>query len=332
MHRYSWIVWLTLSNKEPELLISIFLSFLFGSEESLGYDPTIRRYPGDHIYYEYKVEDRYFRTSKSLSNYRSLGITGRMTRVWKAREISDFGGPYVQKKSVALKDVWLDQGAQTELQIQGKIFKAIERERDLYDAGEPSRLQAFSDFALLFDGVKKNLENGSFRKYFMTIDCDYVGQATKPMPARAVPTAGLFTRVEETTRTFTISGADRSRARDIIIRPSPNTTAMQTDASLCSAPHNSMPTPSSAPLSTMGPTTDNNTLPTRLFQPKKRYYLVFSEVGQALYDVPTLPIFFKALSDVLLGERIVPYCRGSCSPPFTSTGFPVYRKLGSSRH
>lgn len=29
---------------------------------------------------------------------------------------------------------------------------------------------------------------------------------------------------------------------------------------------------------------------------------MFAEVGHALHDVPTLPIFFQVLSDVLLGE------------------------------
>lgn len=185
----SGIIWLTLSNKEPRLLISIFLSFLFGREETLGYDPTIRRFPGNHVYYEYKVGNCYFRTLGSLSNLRSLDITGRMTRVWKAEEISGSGGPSLEKGPVALKDVWLDQGAQTELEVQDKIFKAVWQEKELHDAGKPSRLNAFPELSALHKVVKALLESGDFQKYFMTIECNHVGQTTKPVPAGAVPTS-----------------------------------------------------------------------------------------------------------------------------------------------
>ncbi len=226
-----------------------------------------------------------------------------MTRVWKAEEISEFGGRSLGKKPVALKDVWLDKGAPTELEIQDKIFKAIQWEKDLHDTGEPSRLQAFPETSALLKVVKASLKSGDFQKYFMTIECDHVGPATKPVPAGAVPAAGLFTQKEEAGRTFSIKGSDPSRACDIVVRPSPNTTAaMQANVFM----HTPSPTPTlpSTHPPTTDPTTDHGNPPLRLYQPKNRYYLVFAEVGQALRDVLTLPIFFQALSNVFLGEFI----------------------------
>ncbi len=252
-----------------------------------------------------------------------------MTRVWKAKEISEFGGPSLGKEPVALKDVWLDQDAKTELEIQNEIFKAIKREKELFDANLISRLDFLP--TEIRNSILVDFDNDNFRKYFMAIDCDDVGQTTKPIPADAVPTAGLFKQKEKATRAFSVPGSDRSRARDIAVRPSPNTTAaMQTDISTRSEALSSAPTPSPAPAPTMDPTTDNDSSPMRSYKPKNRYYLVFAEVGLALYDVPTLPILFLALRDILLGEFIELHRTTPCSLSVASTGFPVYWQLGSS--
>src|SRR5262245_16382867 len=98
---------------------------MFGSTTALGYDEAIRRCcpPGERIHYEYRIIDsqkrlRYFRTRESLSSYRSLVITGRMTRVWRAVEIDSFEGKEITGEAVALKDVWLDELADIESTIQ----------------------------------------------------------------------------------------------------------------------------------------------------------------------------------------------------------------------
>ncbi len=277
---------LSLIGKEPRRLISIFVSFLFGREEGLGYDPAIRRFLGDRVYYEYEVGNKYYRTLGSLSSYRSLGITGRMTRVWRATEITGFNGSIIDEKEVALKDVWLDQNASTERQIQNKIFEAIDREKLLLERGGASRLKMFAGEALadVHGRAEAELKSGKFRDYFMTIHCDHVGQVTKPAPAGAIPTCGLFTDPGDTQcRNVRLEGSDPSRDHDINVRPS-SSSARRSDAS--------------AQVTPCAPTTYT----ARQYQPKKRYFLVFLEVGQALDNVSTIPVLFEALQDIAMGQ------------------------------
>ncbi|KAF9439963.1 hypothetical protein P691DRAFT_620705, partial [Macrolepiota fuliginosa MF-IS2] len=68
--------------------ISVFLSLIFADKAALGYDPMIHRSSIGGTAYTYQIPvdgvTRYFKSTRTLSSYRSLGITGRMTRVWKA--------------------------------------------------------------------------------------------------------------------------------------------------------------------------------------------------------------------------------------------------------
>ncbi|KAF8176470.1 hypothetical protein BJ912DRAFT_1045964 [Pholiota molesta] len=98
---------LTSGIQDPRLLIKVLMSFLFATEEELGYDPMVIREPGGTYIFKVPVDGkpgRFFRTEKSLSEYRSCNITGRMTRVWQVGEFSSIEDTGKAKASFVLKD------------------------------------------------------------------------------------------------------------------------------------------------------------------------------------------------------------------------------------
>ncbi|KAF8882556.1 hypothetical protein BD779DRAFT_1674902 [Infundibulicybe gibba] len=116
--------------------------------------------------WEQSGKKRYFQTRGLIAEYRSLCITGRMTRVWKAVEL-DQEQTSVVGEPVVLKDIWLEEAAQTEKQIQDKIF---------------SDIRSFADV----------LKKDKYKDYFLHILCDYQGETTKPLAPTASTKFGLF--------------------------------------------------------------------------------------------------------------------------------------------
>ncbi|KAF9449336.1 hypothetical protein P691DRAFT_728158 [Macrolepiota fuliginosa MF-IS2] len=255
-------------------LISVFLSFIFADEASLGYDPTVHRSAAGDISYTYQIPMdgaiRYFKSTGTLSSYRSLGITGHMTRVWKAIEVSSPGGlPIPGKKEVALKDVWSEEDATLEKVVQDAIFAEVEKQKDLKKNGQASRLDLVTqwktkiDFANIFQG-------NTYQKYFVKIEGDYQGTTTKIKPQDATPTTGLFFH-------------NRPRDGD--------------------------PTTHQIPGS--GSTRDHGDVtPPRTYKPKKRYNVVYSEICTALHDVVNLKTSFKALEDALRLALVILFITG----------------------
>lgn len=208
-----------------------------------------------------------------------------MTRVWKAREISNFGGAYLSRGVVALKDVWLDKDAKTERKIQEEIFEAVEDAIAQKDQ-DGSRLKLVLDSS----GTKKTADHIStiienYKNYFMNIECDQEGMITKDKHRDAHPKAGLFSPSEQSSvqkRSRQITGADPARNRGSPLHPSPSHTQ----------------------------TTEQNS-DVRKFLAKKRYLVVFSDVGEALHDITDFGTTFSALKDIVSGESIIPFHRHS---------------------
>lgn len=265
-------------------MISIFLSLLFDDEKGLGYDPNVRRCCGDIIHYEYEVpaEDgsRYYRTCRALSSYRSLGISGRMTRVWEAVQISGFGGSVLLPSTpVALKDVWLDEGAMTERQIQTKIFDAVEDECTKHKGGRKSRLDLIAPLRKTMGGTPLEIiVGGKYRDYFMNISCDGKGQRLKNKPNSATPVRGLFSSEnpkDVSSRSRRIPNADQSRNMGTPVHPFQR------------SPHTDV--------------AHHQIHQNRSYRAKERYFLVYEDVCTALHDAPNLPTSFKALLDAWMG-------------------------------
>ena len=139
----------------------------------------------------------------------------------------------------------------------------------------------------------------------MAIDCEHHGQSTKPVPTGAVATTDLFVEQEEAQgRSFRLDGADPSRGRDSLVRPSSTTSARSARANgSSSASARATPTPATTPISApINTAPDNTESILRAYQPKRRYFLVFLDVGQALHDLTSLPMLFQALKDVIFGN------------------------------
>ena len=95
----------------------------------MGFDSTVHRIELEgKIRYVYELRQKapgeklYFRTMGTIFNSRTACISGRKTRVWRAIQVSGPDGLEIKgDKEVALKDVWLDKGSQTEKQNQDSI-------------------------------------------------------------------------------------------------------------------------------------------------------------------------------------------------------------------
>ncbi|KAL4259871.1 Fungal-type protein kinase domain-containing protein [Pleurotus pulmonarius] len=168
--------------ENPRLLIKVFMSFLFATEEELGYDPMVTRdAKGDYIYRIPSIEqgrqcDRFFRTTASIAEYRSNNITGRMGRVWKAVECNPNGDVLSPREPFrVLKDVWLEDSALTESQIQSQIFADIKK---FFSSTQDKRYVAFQK---LQPSISELEHEDRYQKYFITIVTDYEGKRTKPL-------------------------------------------------------------------------------------------------------------------------------------------------------
>ncbi|KAF8870816.1 hypothetical protein BD779DRAFT_509185 [Infundibulicybe gibba] len=167
-------------------LTAVCLSFMFSSDEEMGYDPCVTQSKDDYIYH-FEGKDRYFRTRRLIAEYRSLCITGRMTRIWEAVEVNREQTREI-RKPVVLKDVWLDAVAQTEKQIQDEIFHDIQASSEsvLDPHGQ------LEEFPAMRARLGQVLAKGRYKEYFLRIECDYQGKITKPLAPSASPKRGLF--------------------------------------------------------------------------------------------------------------------------------------------
>ncbi|KAG9218193.1 hypothetical protein CCMSSC00406_0005874 [Pleurotus cornucopiae] len=259
--------------ENPRLLIKVFMSFLFATEEELGYDPMVTRdAKGDYIYRIPSTEqgqqrDRFFRTTASIAEYRSNNITGRMTRVWKVVECNPSGAVLSPSgPSRVLKDVWLEDSALTEAQIQSQIFEDIQKFfRDKQDA----RYLAFEELQPSISHLERN---DSYKKYFIQIVTDYEGRRTKPRSPNSERKRRLFSNVKPialpTTSNRGGSGTPRPTESKITFDEGP-----------------------------------------REFAPRKQYRVIFGEVCEAVGDLGTVGEVADVLSQAIVALRLM-YCAG----------------------
>jgi len=137
----------------------------------MGYDPYVTRY--SHIQYVYEIGNRFFRTEDVISGYRSNNISGRMARIWSAREVDSNkeDAKPIGTAQCVLKDVWLEAGAKTEMDIQRDLFYDIEQ---FWKTNPPAGLEN------LWNVHKGLVTSGGYRDYFLCHEVDYSGETTKP--------------------------------------------------------------------------------------------------------------------------------------------------------
>ncbi|EAU81277.2 other/FunK1 protein kinase [Coprinopsis cinerea okayama7 len=196
--------------KEPRKFIKVLLSFLFATEEELGYDPKVTRVRDGYIF-ELNGTDgtRFFRTQGApLSEYRSSNITGRMTRVWKVVEVrsNSAAAAKLREKPFVLKDVWIEEGASTEREVQEEMFKDIRGYWTAVDVETEPRLRSVQVEAAK---LKEEVLNETFQKWFLPIRWDCVGGTTRPAPDKAQRRRGLLLKKEDIPPPVAHSGTTR---------------------------------------------------------------------------------------------------------------------------
>ncbi|KAF4563849.1 hypothetical protein EYR36_003093 [Pleurotus pulmonarius] len=259
--------------ENPRLLIKVFMSFLFATEEELGYDPMVTRdAKGDYIYRIPSTErgqqrDRFFRTTVSIAEYRSNNITGRMGRVWKVVECNPTGDVLSPgEPSRVLKDVWLEDSALTESQIQSLIFEDL---KTFFVDKQDKRYLAFEKLQPSLSDLEKD---DAYKKYFIQILTDYEGTRTKPPFAKSQRKRGLFSAVEALSLPAT---SDRGGSGTH--RPTESKLAFD-----------------------KGP---------REFALRKQYRVIFGEVCEAVGDLGTVGEVADVLSQAVVALRLM-YCAG----------------------
>ncbi|EAU87483.2 other/FunK1 protein kinase [Coprinopsis cinerea okayama7 len=245
--------------KEPKKLIKVLLSFLFATEEELGYDLKVTSVGDDYIFeMGSQTTPRFFRTQgPPLSEFRSSCITGRMTRVWKVVEVDSAskdaavlrdGTPFV------LKDVWIEESAMTERQVQQALFKDIEDYWRNVDVETEARLEKVHDTAR---ELQAQVRSGEYKKWFLTIFLDYEGRRSRRLPKSARQRRGLLLKEGEVPPLASHSGTTR-------------------------------------PLSQA----ESSNLP-RLFAPKKQYRALIEEVCIPVGDIERLDQVFHVLDGAI---------------------------------
>ncbi|TFK28310.1 hypothetical protein FA15DRAFT_652961 [Coprinopsis marcescibilis] len=115
-----------------EKFVEIILSLHFATSEELGYDPHVTRLADGKYLYEVHTkngETYYFKQVKAINEYCTKRISGRMTRIWRVRQVvskEDLTPTDEQNKEPVLKDVWLDAAQRTEAENQEQLFKDID--------------------------------------------------------------------------------------------------------------------------------------------------------------------------------------------------------------
>ncbi|KAF9560422.1 hypothetical protein CPC08DRAFT_475724 [Agrocybe pediades] len=169
-------------------LIRMFISFMFATDEEMGYDPNVTRHEaqnGTTAGYTFKIpvsdahgcSDRFFRTVNSLYDYWSPEVTDKRTRMWLVEEMcsaEDDASPVAEPATrYVLKDVWHSSTTQTEKQIQDAIFKDI---KEFLSASPLPPKKA--ELAKLQSKHAHLLSGDEFKRYFTTIVSEHQGRVT----------------------------------------------------------------------------------------------------------------------------------------------------------
>jgi len=195
---------------------------------------------------------------------RTACISGRKTRVWRAIQVTGPDGSETQGNiEVALKDVWLDKGSQTEKQNQKSIYAELEK-------------------------IKQ--------EDLKWLDDDYQGRVKETL--KNMPFMGILTDYQGT------------ECRERLLSARPDSTILSAPRPLVSSSKNVIPSSTQNQISYTATDTSHDAPTTlehhveRKYKAKRQYRLVYEKVGYALHDVWSIDKAFKAIQDVLTGDKI----------------------------
>ncbi|KAJ2933995.1 hypothetical protein H1R20_g3098, partial [Candolleomyces eurysporus] len=195
--------------KNPDLLIEVLISLMFATDEELGLDPSIQMHhqqdpeAARQYVYELREDDgsRFFSTTKSISEYRTAYVSGRKTRVFKVVEVEKEGTTWREKngaKPMVLKDVWLNEGAKTEKEIQDALFDDIQNFAERPDWRTDASLKDFCEDEVgagkrFLDDFESIMRGGYFKTLFLLIRSQHVCLPSKrPIASAWVPNPLVF--------------------------------------------------------------------------------------------------------------------------------------------
>ncbi|KAA1477660.1 hypothetical protein DENSPDRAFT_933839 [Dentipellis sp. KUC8613] len=266
--------------------VCAFASFIFASADELGYDTSVQRrldvtHANPRLCLVFRIQGRYLKTLRTVVERRGTSITARTTRVFEVVEVKSFDDlTQLEKKTKILKDVWIDDDARTERQIQDAVLQDLDALSDKLISDGSLNSEHFHDISeeekkLVCDALRDR----RYRDHFLTIDCDEQGAQCKANAPDAVWVPGVFSSGLAVPLTVPAapSRADKSRSSQI------------PDGRSCSHAPGGEDTPG----------------PARIYAPKRQYRVVYNEVCQALHDVVDLKIVLQAMIDCLLVVQLL---------------------------
>ncbi|KAA1476309.1 hypothetical protein DENSPDRAFT_843225 [Dentipellis sp. KUC8613] len=175
--------------KDIFTVVRILASFIFARADELGFDVSVqRRFDETDTKRDYclvfRVQDRYFKTLRTISEHLDpRRVTGRSTRVFEVIEVGSFDNltPIAGATNKILKDVWLDEGARTEKQIQDDLFEDLDAFAKRLEEEGTSGLPHFTGVSQADEDILRTALRGmKYKNYFLTVDCDQQGVRSRP--------------------------------------------------------------------------------------------------------------------------------------------------------
>ena len=167
-----------------ETLVEVLISLMFAEDRDLAFDPNIALASHTNRQYIYTVNSesgpRRFKTTHSIFETRALSVAGRMTRVFRVVELEgQTNEPKKGVKPMVLKDVWLDEGSETEMEIQKKLFADIEKFAEQPKWREAPSLAGFVDeeYAGNMSAFAELLQGERYKDLFLVVRDGSTGEA-----------------------------------------------------------------------------------------------------------------------------------------------------------
>ncbi|RXW17139.1 hypothetical protein EST38_g8714 [Candolleomyces aberdarensis] len=192
--------------QDPDALVSILVSLMYGTTEEVGLDPRITllapEAAGDRPSFVYQLDcaegSRFYMPTHTISEHRACGIYGRFTRVFRVQEVENgIRGwePKPNVKPMVLKDVWANQASRPEKEIQVELFKDIQAFAEDPEWRSSKCLAFFQRQELepIIESFEALLHDEKYKDLFLVAKQDSVGPSSKTVVDGAwVPKDRLF--------------------------------------------------------------------------------------------------------------------------------------------
>ncbi|KAG2008895.1 other/FunK1 protein kinase [Coprinopsis cinerea AmutBmut pab1-1] len=173
--------------ERPDFLIRVLVSLFCATDEQLGLDPLVSLVGTKDFLYRFPPSEtrdstHYYLTIHSITEYRSLHLRGRSSRVWKVKRVysAENHERMAGTTDMILKDLSLSTDTPTEAHIQGELFK---------DIGDVLKDPNWREREILRNCSKKDLDamaevlkdENSFMDFFSCIAEHHTGVASLPV-------------------------------------------------------------------------------------------------------------------------------------------------------